>query len=405
MIREAGQIEPAARDLLAELAAPAFVAVLAQPLELASSYDVCRREQRPGNRVDAADVRNIQVRRLHRLPPQLGVEVETARLEALVLFVLFLCRFLLLRVDGELVRIPAITRVAAIDVDRAENSKGARRCNLVLEVEARQSRMVDFDVDLHFFRQPVALQEGIYRGHVVVVLVLGRLEGLGLDENRAFEADLVLVLYHHRQEPAVLVELPAQIRIQQRVITLAATPQLVVLAAQSMGGFETAAHLRRGPRKDLGVRGSGGATSITWMTEEAGRTPQQLHACRGHFLRHPLLDLPQALVVLLQGRRRGHRIHVMKREITYSQARVEIERGLELRVRHSLRHGCAQPGAAQRSAAEHVGTRPVEGVPVAYGGLLPIFHALAEYDPIFVIDAISEIAQGGGPYEEKGHNA
>ena len=75
------------------------------------------------------------------------------------------------------------------------------------------------------FSQPVALQERVHGRDVAVVLVLGRLERLGLDEDRALEPDLVLVLDDHGQEAPVLVELARQIRVEQRVVALAPAPQ------------------------------------------------------------------------------------------------------------------------------------------------------------------------------------
>jgi hypothetical protein len=80
----------------------------------------------------------------------------------------------------------------------------------MLEIQSRQRGVIDLDVDLDLLGQPIALQEGIYRRDVVIVLVLGGLERLGLDENGALEADAVLVLHHHGQEPAVLIELLPQ---------------------------------------------------------------------------------------------------------------------------------------------------------------------------------------------------
>ena len=76
----------------------------------------------------------------------------------------------------------------------------------MLEVEAGQRGVVDLDVDLDFALQPVALQERIHGGDVAIVLVLGRLERLRLDQDRALEPDAVLVLHHHREEAGVAVD-------------------------------------------------------------------------------------------------------------------------------------------------------------------------------------------------------
>jgi len=111
--------------------------------------------------------------------------------------------------------VPPIARIAAVDVDRAEDAVRPRYCDLMFEIQAGQGRMIDLDVDFDLLGEPIALQEREYRSHIMVVLMLGRLKRLGLDENGALEADLVFVLHHHGQEPRVLIELPAQVGVQQ----------------------------------------------------------------------------------------------------------------------------------------------------------------------------------------------
>ena len=77
----------------------------------------------------------------------------------------------------------------------------------MLEAVAREGRVVHFDVDLDLRLQPEALQEGQHVGGVVVVLVLGGLVGLGLDEDGAGEADAVLVLDDELHEATELLGL------------------------------------------------------------------------------------------------------------------------------------------------------------------------------------------------------
>ena len=79
----------------------------------------------------------------------------------------------------------------------------------MLEIQTRQRCVIDLDVNLDLLRQPITLQESEHGGHIVIVLVFGRLERLRLDENRAFEADAVFVIHHHGEKPAVLIELAA----------------------------------------------------------------------------------------------------------------------------------------------------------------------------------------------------
>ena len=59
---------------------------------------------------------------------------------------------------------------------------GERGGDLVMEVVARQRGVVDLDVDLHLVLEAVRRRNECTVGDVVVVLVLGRLERLGLDQ-------------------------------------------------------------------------------------------------------------------------------------------------------------------------------------------------------------------------------
>jgi hypothetical protein len=68
--------------------------------------------------------------------------------------------------------------------------------------------------------------------------VLGGLLGLGLDQDRALEADLVLVVHDHAQEAARLLALAPQVGVEQRLVALAPAPEDVVLPAEFMGGVD-----------------------------------------------------------------------------------------------------------------------------------------------------------------------
>ena len=77
--------------------------------------------------------------------------------------------------------------------------------HLVMEAVAGQRRVVRLDVDPVLALEAVPDQEAVDRRGVVVVLVLGRLLRLGLEQQRALEADLVLVLGDEVQEAGELV--------------------------------------------------------------------------------------------------------------------------------------------------------------------------------------------------------
>ena len=150
--------------------------------------------------------------------------------------------------------------------------------DLVVEVVARQRGVVDLDVDLDLVLEPVLLEEGEHRRDVVVVLVLGRLHRLRLDEQRALEADRVLVLDHHVQEAAELIELAFHVGVEQRVVALASAPEDVVGATETVGGRQAVRDLGGRVLEHRRVGVGGGAGHEPRVRERVGRAPQQLGA-------------------------------------------------------------------------------------------------------------------------------
>jgi hypothetical protein len=104
--------------------------------------------------------------------------------------------------------------------------------DLVLEGVAGQRGVVGLDVELEMLFQPVGAQEGDAARHVEIVLVLGRLLRLGLDQELALEADLLRVIDRHVQERGEVLLLALQVGVEQRLVALAAAPEDVVLAAE-----------------------------------------------------------------------------------------------------------------------------------------------------------------------------
>src|SRR5437868_4264195 len=90
-------------------------------------------------------------------------------------------------VHCELVGIPAEQIVAAVDVDGAKDAERLGKRDLVMERVAGKDGVVLLDVELDVFQEVVALEEAVARGDVEIVLMLGRLFGLGLDQDRSLE--------------------------------------------------------------------------------------------------------------------------------------------------------------------------------------------------------------------------
>ena len=152
--------------------------------------------------VHAADVRVEQVHRLEALAPHLGVEVRAAGLEAAHVEDGQHDLGRQINVGRELVGVPAQQHVAGVGVDRAERAGGDGHFQLVLHGVAGQRGVVGLEVQLEVAQQVVFAQEVQARRGVGIVLVLGRLLGLGLDVELALEADGLLVVHRQVQELA-----------------------------------------------------------------------------------------------------------------------------------------------------------------------------------------------------------
>ena len=139
----------AGKNVLAELALPAGIAVVDELLQRAVLDDRLGVEQRPRRRVHRADMRVEQVVGLDRLAADLGVEVHAAGLEAAGAdesrSSSASARGTFMR---ELVGVPAEKIVAAVQVERAEDAERAGELDLVLERMAGEDRVVLLDVDL-----------------------------------------------------------------------------------------------------------------------------------------------------------------------------------------------------------------------------------------------------------------
>ncbi len=200
-----------------------------------------------------------QVCRVQRLTAQLRVEVGAAVLEAASIKHVVIGQRHFRHVVGELVGIPAGLVVVAVHVDGAENAEGVGHGQLVFEGMAGQNGVALFDIDLHFLVQPVLLQEGVDGGDVVIILMLGGFLRLRLDQDRAFETDLVFVFHHQIEETTELIQLALHIGVQQGLITFTTAPENIVRTAEFLGGIQAGLHRCCRIGKDIRV-GVGGGT-------------------------------------------------------------------------------------------------------------------------------------------------
>ncbi len=99
------------------------------------------------------------------------------------------------------------------------------------EAVARQSGVVRLDVELEVLVEAVVAEEAYDRGRVVVILVLGGLHRLGLDQESPLESVLPPVILRLLQEHRHVVELPFHVGVPQTRVPLPAAPENVVPTA------------------------------------------------------------------------------------------------------------------------------------------------------------------------------
>ena len=136
-------------------------------------------------------------------------------------------------IGRELVGVPAEEHVAGVGVDRAKHARAAGDFHFVLHRVAGERGVVGFEIQLQVVDETVLAEEVAARRRVGIVLMLGRLLGLGLDVELAGEADLLGVVDGHVQELREMLELALHVRVPQVLVAFAAAPERVALPPPS----------------------------------------------------------------------------------------------------------------------------------------------------------------------------
>src|SRR5262249_1211744 len=276
-------------------------------------------------------------------------------------------------------------------IHAAEDAVRDRIRDLVLEGVASERGVIHLDVELDLALEAEALQERIHRRDVVVVLMFGGLVWLGLDQERAWEADAVLLLAHQRHEAPELLELTREVRVEERLVALAPAPQHVVRAAEPVRRLEAMLHLGRRMGEHLGIRIRGGARRVARVAEQVGGAPEQAHAGALHVALRRLEQAVETRAALGEGGALGREIAVVEAEERDAELLEQLEghRELVLGLRHRIT-ARSEPRAREGALAEHVVARPAEAVPEADREAELILHALAEDLAVGVVPAEGE---------------
>ena len=262
-------------DVPAEAGVEAAVPILDEGGEFAVGQNPAGGFKRQGVSVHAADVGVEQIGRICRGAAQLGVEVEPAAAETARAQDRNHGESEFFDVGVKLVGVPAQQHVAGVGIDGAEHAVGGGDFDLMIEGVAGERGVVGLDVELEVLVEFVGAQEGDPGGHVEVVLVLGRLLGLGLDQELTGEADLLGVVDRQVQETSEVILFALHVGVEQGFITLAAAPEHVVLSAELNGTVHGLLHLGGRIGENMGVRIGSPAAHVAGVREEIGRAPQQ----------------------------------------------------------------------------------------------------------------------------------
>ena len=258
--------------------------------------------------------------------------------------------------------------------------------HLVVERAPGEGRVVRLDVDLVLALEPVPGEEAVDDGDVVVVLVLRRLHGLRLDEKRALESDPVLLLHDEVEEPSELLALTAQIRVEQRVVPLAAAPEHVVRSAETLRDGQHVRDLSCRIREDGGIRVRRRSRLVAGMAEQVGGAPEQARAGPLLVAERVVDELVEIALELPEAPALRRDVDVVEAIEGHAELLDELEGGGHLQPGGSHRiETRVGPRTVQGPDAEHVAPVPRERVPVGDADPKPVLHASPEDGELGVV--------------------
>ena len=318
-----------------------------------------------------------EIDRLVALAAHFGIEVYPARRNAAMLEDGEHALGGEINVGWELVGVPAEEQITGVGVDGAEEALAAGVVELVLHGVAGQRGVVGLNVELHVIFQTVGADEVQARGGIKVVLVLGRLLRLGLEEELAGEADLFRVIHGHVHELGEVIKLALHIGVEPALVAFAAAPENVVFTTQFLGNLEHLFHLTGGVGKDIGVAAGCGAVHETRVAEEIGGAPEQLDARAFLLLLENAHDSVEVVVALLQRGAFGRDVAIVKTVKGRAQFFEELNEHPRavlgilyiVRARFPRAHCCAW--------AEWIIAHSAHGVPIGDAEAQVVLHGLA----------------------------
>ena len=219
-----------------------------------------------------------KIDRLKALAADLGVEIDAARSQSPLPQDHQHALRREIEIGRELVGVPAEQHVPRVGVDAAEGALDRGVDQFVHHRVAGEGRVVGLDVEFDVLLESVLADEIEAGRRVEVVLVFGRLFGLGLEQELPLEADRLGEIDRHVHEAGQVIELALHVGVVEVGVPLAASPEDIIHAPQFVRDLDRLFYLRRGVRKYVGVGAGGRPVHVAGMGKEVGRSPEELDA-------------------------------------------------------------------------------------------------------------------------------
>ncbi len=260
----------------------------------------------------------------------------------------------------------------------------------MLESVAGESGMVHLDVHLEVFVEIVGLEESDHGLRVDVILMLGGLHGLRLNEESALEPVGACIVTGHCEHTGEVFFLALLVGVEKAHVSLATTPEHVVGATQCDGGVDGVLDLHGGTGHYVEVRVGGSSIHIAGVTEDVGRSPEILDAGLLHQSFEICRDFLHTLLVVFDVVEVADEVGVVEAEIFDTELLHDFKACVGLLFGHG--HGVVAdvPGEFLCACAELVAAFSAERVPPCHGEFQPFFHGFAEHDFLGVIVAVGE---------------
>ena len=253
----------------------------------------------------------------------------------------------------------------------------------MLEGMACKRCVVCLNVHLEVVHQAVGAQEVCAGCNVKIILMLGRLLGLGLNVKVSGKAVCTTVVTCHGQELAHVIQLQSNIGVDQRIIAFSAAPEYVTGSTQLDGSIDACLDLACCDGVNVCIGAGGSAGHKHFVAKHVGSHPQRLDTgCILLFEQIIGHDL-QVCNALCKRCTLGSNVNVMEAIVLNAQLLHQIKRKVHLCLMHL--NAALAKGLVHGVAAKHIRARSIAGVPPAQCKAQMLCHGLAADHAVLVI--------------------